>query len=637
MPSRIDDSRPLDGVPASKADLRASLAAAKSELEHGGFFMAAATGAVERTVQETLREVVSVNDFGAVGDGVTDDAPAVRAALDAAAGGGKVLVFPNGVYLLNSWTPYTPPGALFLRGHPGSVIKAANVAPEAIHIDNVDVNLSGLTFQNFNVLLRFYPHEHSFTECILRDCAFIDVTKTLFNSRTVGGGLKTLQVESCLFQGYSRAIQIQSGEVRRAIVVNNRFLNGGADSFFVGTNAEIGEVTKQHFIIIGNIFDGATAREEEAHYVRCYGEYAVISNNIFANLNSEDPKPNDVEAVYPKCRHTLITGNVFVNAGIGRGFISLKGSSSHTVIANNEFRTTKDHIERYPSNKVVAIFVDSPTNITIANNQFNGFANDIIQTGSQNLRELKIHENSFYDCPCKNVINLVGAANVEISHNSIFDGGGGTPATFVFIGDSGAEASTVRIVNNSISTTDKAIAAKSQDARRHEIDIVGNHFRTCAQVFEKSSKPNAGRFRFINNRVDEVTEGWWHTSSNTPLADRIEIRDNAWPEVWTTHADTHLVERLPLPEPAAVRVEWRAVARELDASDSAFYRIERLYRRVDGTLGQVGSDARRDALASNPTWGGVSVDGGESSLLFQVRGAEATTIGWSCDLTVEVL
>jgi Pectate lyase superfamily protein len=37
MTSAIDPTRPVDGIPASKSDLRANLAAAKAELEHGGF------------------------------------------------------------------------------------------------------------------------------------------------------------------------------------------------------------------------------------------------------------------------------------------------------------------------------------------------------------------------------------------------------------------------------------------------------------------------------------------------------------------------------------------------------------------------------------------------------------------------
>jgi hypothetical protein len=60
------------------------------------------TSAVTRTVQSRLRDFISVKDFGAVGDGVTDDAPAVQAAIDAVETFGGNLLFPPSKYLFGS-------------------------------------------------------------------------------------------------------------------------------------------------------------------------------------------------------------------------------------------------------------------------------------------------------------------------------------------------------------------------------------------------------------------------------------------------------------------------------------------------------------------------------------------------------
>lgn len=61
-------------------------------------YTASGTGAVTRSLTDKAREIVSVKDFGAVGDGITDDTTAILAALAAH----DSLFLPSGTYLISA-------------------------------------------------------------------------------------------------------------------------------------------------------------------------------------------------------------------------------------------------------------------------------------------------------------------------------------------------------------------------------------------------------------------------------------------------------------------------------------------------------------------------------------------------------
>lgn len=114
-------------------------------------YIPAGTGAVATNVQTKLREVVSVKDFGAVGDGATDDQVAITAAIDAAVARGVGSVyFPSGTYIIGGTVSVyggnIPAGTcltVFGDG-PSSLIKRKNNA----------ISLGGSSFQQ---MLSFYP------------------------------------------------------------------------------------------------------------------------------------------------------------------------------------------------------------------------------------------------------------------------------------------------------------------------------------------------------------------------------------------------------------------------------------------------------------------------------------------------
>jgi hypothetical protein len=93
----VTSAKILDGTIVN-ADVNASAGIVASKLA----FTQSGTGATARTVDSKLKDVVSVKDFGAVGDGVANDTTAIQNAINSLVNIGGTVLVPPGTYSVTS-------------------------------------------------------------------------------------------------------------------------------------------------------------------------------------------------------------------------------------------------------------------------------------------------------------------------------------------------------------------------------------------------------------------------------------------------------------------------------------------------------------------------------------------------------
>lgn len=145
-------------------------------------FLAAGTGAQQRTALDKMRETVSVKDFGAVGDGVANDTAAIVAAIAAVGAQGSVLL-PSGNYRTTSTIEL--PNLVNLIGHGAQITAAHNgIVIQAIGIPQ------GSASRNSNLIssIRF-SNASGFTPLV-----YIDIGR-----ETPRGLGLSVTIEKCLF------------------------------------------------------------------------------------------------------------------------------------------------------------------------------------------------------------------------------------------------------------------------------------------------------------------------------------------------------------------------------------------------------------------------------------------------------
>jgi hypothetical protein len=135
-------------------------------------FIQAGSGAVQRTVQNKLREYVSVKDFGAVGNGIVDDTNAIKAAIDYALTVEKSVYFPAGDYL---WTANNYSISVS-RGFGDFTQRSLRLFGEGSNSSKFFINANGKIFNVTSQLL--------FNQFIVEDLSFTLLNPSINNSAT---------------------------------------------------------------------------------------------------------------------------------------------------------------------------------------------------------------------------------------------------------------------------------------------------------------------------------------------------------------------------------------------------------------------------------------------------------------------
>ena len=114
-------------------------------------YTATGTGAVGRTVQSRLTEILSVKDFGAVGDGTTDDTTALQNTINAAELVNGSVYLPSGTYKITAGLVVDQTIRIYGETTEGSIISNETNDVVAITIDSASRYADRCVLENFRI------------------------------------------------------------------------------------------------------------------------------------------------------------------------------------------------------------------------------------------------------------------------------------------------------------------------------------------------------------------------------------------------------------------------------------------------------------------------------------------------------
>jgi hypothetical protein len=312
------------------------------------------TGAVATNVEDKLAQTVSVKDFGAVGDGVTDDSAAIQAAIDAVLN----VVFPEGTYLVTSSVNlqngsnlqidgdivYTGSNALFVAaGSAGSTYTASSGASRGDLTISV-TSATGLAIGDYLSISEGSPSLSGMYQ--IKDISGTTITLDRYLSFdiTVAATIKKTNLVSVSIAGNETA----------QITLSNQYPRLFSGSYLVNSN-------------VSNLIVNSTTAASSSDATVVFIVYAAYAYGLTV-------KNNDFVGMYGGNEFSATTidysSDVFVDNNTLRGFggkvkgVELRYSSGVSA--------TNNKLYKVPGSGVGAIFVYYTNDFSVNENQILG-------------------------------------------------------------------------------------------------------------------------------------------------------------------------------------------------------------------------------------------------------------------------
>jgi parallel beta-helix repeat protein len=464
-------------------------------------FIQAGIGAVTRTAQNKMREIVSVKDFGAVGDGVTDDTVAIQNAVDYvnSAGGGDVYV-PDGIYMIDTsgiTTGIQLKSNTALRLTHNAILRGIPTSFAQYRIINIvgrsNVGIFGGVIQGERALHTGIGGEQGHG-IYIQDTTNVTISNLTSkdcwgDGLIVSSGAKDIFVSTCTFDNNRRNnISIVGGDnitVRDCVVKN---ANGTAPEDGIdiepNPNFEIRNVLIQGCYVYGNNNDGIAVNVNDPLSPYVIDNIKIVNNTVYDN-NDTGIKPS-------YANKANISGNVVYGNNVG---IINDATVADLIISENTIydNTTGPGIRCFsPNSKIIGNTIINSD----ADGIFIGFANGcLIQNNTiQNSGVNGINVFSSNRCIASgNVISTtqrngilihgnISASNNVINGNTILGASQETDDTYYGIFCDGSNVQQTIISSNNIQRSGANSPSRAIFATALETNLIANQVSTGAKL-----------------------------------------------------------------------------------------------------------------------------------------------------------